>query len=596
MRSIALAVALVLGWLSSVAADPAPGSAGAGFEAWSELARSRNISPAVPAPGDLVHRWTGADGRPVSVVVRKPVAEAGSRAVTVTPPAEGVDARPAFEEALRRLRSEKARRLVVTRGTYHFLAVETDAHLVLDRLEDVTIEGNGAIFVFHENKPGLLIRSSSRVLVRDLDLRFALETATVMRAIEEDGRRALIDVAAKDPAAGPTRAITYVAPYDVAAGNWIKGGNRLIFSPTSGVTFTRSASGAYHSEKFAPLRVGDTYMVFHNWYGGSAILVDDGNQKPDSNDLVFDRISFANGPGMGVVVYRMGRGVAIVNSRFRAVAGGSPVSTLFDAIHVLFSKGDIVVADNLITNQGDDAVNLSMPIQEIVAVAPLDGDRQTVEVSNHPKTLSPGDRLAVFDRTTGVFLGTATASSTPVTVTNRTSRLVIESRDLRLAPGQFLRNLSFSQGRFVIAGNVVEKCNCHALLAQIPNGLIENNRITDINFNAFRLITNIGQWREGVGAFNQLIRGNVIDRTGPDKSFRFPFGVISAYGVMQATATEHRVNDYIEVTGNTISNYMENCISIASSDHIKVMNNRCNEDSDGRNQVLILRTIDHTAE
>lgn len=264
------------------------------------------------------------------------------------------------------------------------------------------------------------------------------------------------------------------------------------------------------------------------------------------------------------------------------------MSTLYDAINMFFTKGDIVLVDNFIANQGDDAINLSSPVHEIAKASAIDQTHYLLDTRNHSQTLALGNKVAIFDHNTGRFLGIGTITAIQPTPGPGTNRVTVATDGLAITTEMFLRNLDFGQGRFIIKSNHIEKCFCHAFLAQVPNGLIEDNVIDDIRANAMKLITNVGQWKEGIGAFNLLVRNNVSNRTGIDANLSFPFGVISTYSVMRKQPIPDPANDYISIENNVFSSYAQNCISIQAAKHLTVRGNVCRSSHASQSDILLI--------
>jgi hypothetical protein len=139
------------------------------------------------------------------------------------------------------------------------------------------------------------------------------------------------------------------------------------------------------------------------------------------------------------------------------------------------------------------------------------------------------------------------------------------------------RNIALISSRFFVAGNTIERCHCHGLLVQLPNGVVERNTFRRLAYNAIRLLTDIGAWNEGVGAFNVAVRNNVISGTGIDTSLPMPWAAISAYGgVRGGVVASEPVNQDIEISGNTVTDAQQGCITVASSRSVSVKGNTCN--------------------
>src|SRR5205807_1104866 len=96
-------------------------------------------------------------------------------------------------------------------------------------------------------------------------------------------------------------------------------------------------------------------------------------------------------------------------------------------------------------------------------------------------------------------------------------------------PQTVVRDLALIGSRFYVADNTIEECHCHAMLVQLPNGLIERNVMRNLTANALRLLTDVGSWNEGVGAINVIVRQNTIINSGIDGARMVPWAAISVY-------------------------------------------------------------------
>ena len=98
----------------------------------------------------------------------------------------------AFNQALTYCRREKAEKLIIPKGVYRFKECSQNAHLILDDMENFTLEGQGSELIFESLSSYLSICRSSRILVRDLILDWNWEKAPlssvgVVSEVAEDG-------------------------------------------------------------------------------------------------------------------------------------------------------------------------------------------------------------------------------------------------------------------------------------------------------------------------------------------------------------------------------------------------------------------------
>ncbi len=561
-------VALLIGLAGAAhAADPAE-SADTATD-WATLAAAQAQSPVRAAPGDLVRDWTGPDGRAVRVVVRLPQPRPGELSVSPPPPAQ--DARPVLDAALAEVRRRGLGRLKLQPGTYVLRSATPGGHWLLQGLQDLDIDARGAHLVFTANAPGVVVSTSQRVRLSGATLSYQLLTSSLARLRQQDGRRELV-LDEGVPVTDDTR-LFYLTEYDRAARQWVKGGTRLILPPGAPAPLRRVQGQVYTSPALDSLRLDSSYAVFHQWYGGAAFKIDDQPGPQQAEDVVVQDVTVQNAPGMGFLVYGLKRGFALLGSRVMpAPDSAMPVSSNFDALHIQSGGGDLLIADNHFVAQGDDGINLNNPVHPVVRI---EDQGRSLVLSTYARFIRRGDRLAFFAGD-GRLLGLADVTAVPEPLGGLDYRVrlsrAIEGLDTRSA----VRDLALLASRYVVERNTVERCHCHGLLAQLPNGLIRNNTFSQLAYNAVRLLTDVGPWREGVGAINVAVRDNDIRDTGPDQAPAMPWAAIAVYGTGRGGAVvDEPVNQFIEIRGNRIQRVQQGCITVASARAVTVADNEC---------------------
>lgn len=557
----------------SAPAEPL-GTTDARFLQWAATASAASSSPANVEPGDYARQWSAPDGRRIALVVKVPHPRADAPSVQLPNVPAGADARPYFEKALVRVRAQRAGRFVIPPGTYTFksLASAGLGHLILKDLADLDIEGTGATLLFTQNQPGITINRSKRLRISGLTLDYTLRTSSLGVVVDGHGTNTLI-IDPKYPV-GVDDAVHFVSEYDVARNQWVQGGKRAIMPPESASPAVRVGEQAYRSATFEHIEAGRNYVVFHHWYGGAAIRIDDTPGPHQSEDIVIDTATVHSAPGMGILVYGLKRGLAVVNSRILPRPdGSSPVSAEYDAIHVQLGGGDILIDGNHIVGQGDDGINLSNPVHPIVTIA---DNGRTVVLSKYSRHIRAGDSLAFFDEI-GSYLGQARVAGRPTALGGLNNQIVLDRAIPGLTSNSVVRDIALISSRFDVSNNIVEACNCHGVLVQLPNGRVAGNTFRNLRANAIRLLTDVGTWKEGVGAFNVIVSRNIIENSGIDDSLSLPWAAITAYGAGRGNVVSAApVNRDLIISGNTITGAMQGCITIASSRNVEVSDNACN--------------------
>ncbi len=544
------------------AADPDAG--------WAALASASTSSPAAVAAGDLDESWTAPDGRTVTLRARTPH-PVGDAVETVPASAASGDATPAFADAIAAARASGAAVLSIPEGTYTFdsLDASTLGHLVLSGLTDMTIEGNNATLVFENNADGIYVTESQRLLIRDLNVTYGFNTVSVGTMRETNGTISLAITRSTYPITAAD-GIGYLAEYDSANHVFVPGGIRL-YQPISP---TLVSADTYTSPSFTSAMVGRTFAVFHHYYGGTAVEIEDTpvDGAAQDQDITLDGVDVQSGPGMGIIGYGYARGLAIINSSV-APSPGALFSTEYDGIHLQLGGGDTVIANDTVAGTGDDAINAAAPV---MTIAGLDPGGDTVTLGVYSRFVMPGDTLAFFDPGDDL-LGTATVSSVPDR-SYPNSTVVLASPVPGINTSDLVRDVAFANDRLAITGNTISDCECHAILLQTPDALVSGNTISETANGGIEALSDIGAFLEGTGAIDDLIEDNSLASTGTDPTIAMNWGAISLYGATTAGLDASDINASVTILDNRIQEATgEGCITVASSFDVAASGNTCTD-------------------
>jgi len=559
----------VLAILLAPAASAATSSADlATFDEWSTIAQAEPTSPISPGRGDLVERRTAANGRQVRVVVQAPRPPAGAETVFVKPPPQGADADAMLTEALQRARRSGAHRLVLAPGVYRLAsrakAVDADAALMLRDLQDFTIEGPGATLLIASAGNGLVISNCQRLRLTGVTIDYETPTSAAGVVVEKNGQKVIR--LESDGASGDKLHQVIVRSEEV---------DRRFFFGRQGVELQRTGAELSAGDAFNKLPSGAPVLLKYHHYQGAAIQVRDKNHLHASSDLIFDRVVIHGSTGAGVDIERMGRGLALLGVEIRARPNGPPLSVEYDGVHITSFGGDLILRDSLIRDQGDDAINLSTVVYQVENAQP--GSDEIV-LAHRTDVIAVGDTLAFFDPS-GAYVSRARVRAFLPSPQHARVKLDRPAPSSALA---YARNLDLLGRRYVITGNRIGPCQCHGILAQTPNGVIDNNVLSGLRFNAIRLLTSLKPWKEGAGPFNIAVVNNQIRDTGGDRNRTVPHAAISAYVQNGTYKTTVQVGADVLIQGNLIANVAQDCIYAEGVRRLDVRGNRCTSRSGAR--------------
>ena len=545
-------------------------SAGAASNAsWASLASAATVSPFVAQSGDTASQWVAPDGRRITLTVRGPHPQKTS-VVSVAVPAAGADATPVLAAAIASAQKSGASTISLAAGTYTFKTLDKSqlGHLVISGLQDVTILGNGATFVFMNNAVGLYITQSQRLVVQSLRLSYGFNTASLGTMTSESGRTVL-DVTSSQFPITAADGIGALEQFDPVNKVFVPDGIR-VYEPTAPALV---GANTYSSSSFSASMVGKSFAILHHYYGGVAVEIEDSflSGAAQDQDITLDNVWVQSGPGMGIVAYGIARGLFILNSSVAPRPGGL-FSTEYDAMHLQEIGGDVYIENNTISGQGDDAINAAAPVIPLVSLDQT-GTRLTLGV--YSRFIQAGDTLAFFDANDD-FLGATTVKSI-VSTGYPNSSFVLAGAVAGAAGAPVVRDVELTNNRMVIARNVISNCECHAVLLQTPNALVLDNTISETANGGIEALSNIGSFLEGSGAINDTIEGNTLSSTGSDPSLAgMTWGAINLYGATGAGLQTTPINFNLEVLSNVVTNALgTGCITVASSSNVQVAANSC---------------------
>jgi hypothetical protein len=300
-------------------------------------------------------------------------------------------------------------------------------------------------------------------------------------------------------------------------------------------------------------------------------MIKDAANTHTSSDIVIDRVTIHGASGVGIDAERMGRGLALVNVTIQARPGGPPLSTEYDGVHLTSFGGDLIMRNNVIRDQGDDAINVSSVIHE---VSNPQAGAASVYLTHRAAVLAVGDALAFFDGS-GAYVFSANVLSLSA---SGSSALVQLDKPLPQGDVVYARNLNLLGSRVVIRNNTIGPCGCHGVLVQTPHSVLEKNTFTSLQFSPVRVLTSLDPWLEGVGPFNVAVQDNVMNDTGGESSQSVPQAAISVYMQSGSVMTDVAPGADVAILRNAMQGVAQDCIYADGVQNLTVQGNSCQSD------------------
>ncbi len=308
-----------------------------------------------------------------------------------------------------------------------------------------------------------------------------------------------------------------------------------------------------------------------------------------SNDVDIENMTMLSSPGNGISISNNGgyRGFRLANSTITR-SGNRPISVTGAALLFGQMQGDVIIENNEIAYQGDDAIDLHgtpQPFGSGPVVKNIDTANKEVTILIPPTHCSDlnmgdqplvGDKVAFFDQNT-VYIDTAevAAMNAPCQMSNGSTSpwtITLEnctSGDCTKTVGKLTSIDYYSDltkeaaARYVIAGNKNYANRGHGLLISAPYGLVSNNTFI-YNTLGNLAFDDIG---EGFGSSNLVIDYNNMQWSGLQNP------AIQAIDNQSGTNIASAVFQKIMISHNTISNTYGSAIGIGSARDVFLENN-----------------------
>lgn len=529
---------------------------------------AQRISPVTIEAGDTVSDFTGADGKPVKVVVKAP--KILSTKEIVVKPTDNADATISVNNAIKTALENKISKVRLEKGTYNFLTKFGNDFILIRNAQDFIFDGGDSTLVFHHAHRGIQLSNVKRVSMKNLIIDYAdsVPHASKGRIVLNNGVKALELI---DQKYAPGAQVTGISEYNFVDNAWFfkkKQIHEKYFDPIDANRRPKFENGLYFHEAFKNFPENLEVLVRHHTYSYPAILVSGTTGYP-SEDISFDRITMRSSLGMGYLIGNFARGLMITNSVISRKEGRY-ISSSSDGIHIGTNGGDLIIRNNLIEHQGDDAVNTGGSVGKFIS-----NKGNQVTIANKNIRFEVGDEIGFFTAQ-DAFIG-STKITSPTVYTTSEAVVTVSSIPANMSASyKNIRNLSRIGSRFVIEGNTFRKNRARGLLFYSPNGLVKNNTIEQTSLTGMIIGTATGDntWNEGHSASNVIVEGNKILNTGFSY---YEHGAITLGSVLTA---EHDfatvpLHQNIIFRNNIMNNVRGSCFLLHSYAKVSLIGNQC---------------------
>lgn len=504
-------------------------------------------------------------------------------------PGDTINDRPSLQRAIDFCRNNKVRTLFIPPGTYRLsdtaaIRLRDDAlsgklgknpqdvvftpyfpyvsGVSLKGIENLTVEASGVFLMAEGWMEPLSIVDCKNITVRGVTIDYSDLPHSEGRIINSD--TSFFDVAFSQPY--DTRIpmlITRIMFWDTRK-NRVSGSS--LYFPKKQEWLSDSLLRIWG--KYREPLTGSMALIDHSFHFRPAILIQ------DATNTTLERVTIHAQPGMGIVG---NRSTDIFMKGLRVVPRpGKYQSTNTDATHFTSCKGTIRFDGCSFEGQGDDATNVHGYYHYITKkIAPSTYSIQLDQkFTTHAAVLDypdKGDSMELVSRKTLEVAGTYRVAKVDTFPAQWESHVRLNKALPENISDYYLINIT-RLPRLEFVNNHVGSHLARAVLVKTRSVLIENNTFRESTGTAVHIGAE-GNWREGPGSADVIIRNNRFIRCGRGDGTNDEASAI-AINVLAPAEAKKFVHKNILIEGNIIEGEdSENGISISGAGNVTVRYN-----------------------
>lgn len=506
----------------------------------------------------------------------------------------GKDATLAVNELIQSCADEKDVTLSFPKGQYDFYpenALETYRAVAnhdngLKRMafplfghKNLTIEGNGSVFMLHGRLVPFTVDESDGVNLKNFTIDFIRPFHAELTVVERDEDTQTI-VVETDPEKYPYRFVGDEVYFDRLGLDDTLIGANIVFDP-------KTEAPIYAAHKYGMNRgtlkaeaagKGRLKLIdgFNNLPPVGSVLIVYGNhpisrlchaiQITNSKDILIENVTVRAAGGMGLIVERTENvtldGMKVTSAESRLVA------TRADATHFIGCKGLIDVKNCVFEHMLDDGINVHGAY--VPVVKHLQGNTFLCEISHFQQWgfifAEPGDRVALLSRKTVLPFFETTVSDVRKLNERRfvitLEELPEELPDVPLS----LENLTWNPD-LVMRDNTIHKNRARSVLVTTKGKVLIENNYFSSQMHGILIEGDNNFWYESGAVRDVVIRNNTFANIGFGNPRGYPL-LASPKFTKDQHMGEGRYHKNITFTGNTIKSFNGNIVNACSVENL----------------------------
>ena len=439
-------------------------------------------------------------------------------------PNSGASVMPSIAKAIEYCKGKSGVTISFPKGRYDFWPMAQDNRInrtgfSIFKQNNLTIEGNGSEFIFHERMEVARVDSSSNIVFRNFSVDWDRPYISQAEIVEMGD--SYVDVKidrTKYPYIIENNKLMFIGEgwkmpvLDVYNNAYDKDKHEIVYktwdSPLSGVfnaDATEKEGGVLrlNAKPNTRLEKGTIISLFHLRYA----MV--GFELRNSKDLILKDINIYHALSHGVLGERCENITMDNTSMLVNEAKGRVFSIIADASHFVHCKGVIKIENCAHTGQGDDFINVhgrNVLITNII-------DSRTIEIGKNGYLIREGDEVWFINNKTVQRSTPRTVSSYKVKDARNGVYEISFTEDMPkdVKNGDFVENKTWNAGLELRNCKILKKNRARGILVTTPeNVIIENNYFHSAG-TAILIEGDLSYWFESGANRNVIIRNNVFD-------------------------------------------------------------------------------------
>lgn len=451
--------------------------------------------------------------------------------------------------------------------------------------ENLTIEGNGSVFMFHGRMVPFTLEGVNKASLKNFTIDFIRPFHTELTVVErdEDSQTVVLEF---DPEQYPYRVIRGEIFFDRLGQNDAFIGQNILFDPTTRAPIHLAQEYRMTPPSLRVEQIGHGRLRLTRAFNklppvGSVLILYGINptsrlvhaiQVNASKDILIENVTIHAAGGMGLIVERT-ENVTLDEMKVTST-DGRLISTRADATHFIGCKGLIEVKNCLFEHMLDDAINVHGAY--VPVVEHLHGQTLLCEISHFQQWgltfAEPGDKVALLSRETVLpFFETTVVDVRKLNEQRFLITLEELPEDLPDVPLS-IENLTWNPD-LIMRNNKVRENRARSVLVTTKGSvLIEDNYFAS-HMHGILIEGDNLYWYESGAVKDVMIRNNTFENIGFGATWGYPLLASPKLSADQVIG-EGRYHRNIRFIGNTIRSFNGHTVNAKSVENLTIKDNK----------------------